>query len=123
MSQYDKKSETNDELPRIIVRCIGKDEISEVEYIEYGIEEEGVPWTVQQGYEGDSTVVAHSAAADSPLKVGVSITPELRVVVHHQQLDSDAPVFDISKVTAETARKLGSNSARLAKGTPFKLIE
>lgn len=123
MNQYDKKNATNDKLPRLIVRCIGEAEISEVEYVEYGIEEEGVPWTVQQGYEGDCTAVAHSAAADSSLKVGVSITPESRVVVHHQQLASDAPVFDISEVTTETARKLGSNSARLAKGTPFKQIE
>lgn len=123
MNQYDKRSATNDELPHIIVRCIGEDDIEKVEYVEYGIEEEDVPWTVQYRHEGDSTSVAHSAATDSSLKVGVSITPESRIVVHHQQLSSDDPVFDVSEVTAETARKLGSNSARLAKGIPFKQIE
>lgn len=111
-----------DQIPRVFVWCIG-DEIPDwVEYIEHGLEEEGVSWAVQSGYEGEGVPVAYDAAVSSPLKIGVSVTPAQRVVVHHKQLPDDDPVFDVAGATTDTARKLGSNAARLAKGSPLKQV-
>jgi hypothetical protein len=112
----------NDQIPRVFVWCIG-DEIPEsVDYIEHGIEEEGVSWAVQSGFDGDSVPVAYDAAVSSSLKIGVSVAPDQRVVVHHKQLPDTDPIFDVARTTADTARKLGSNAARLAKGTPLKQV-
>jgi len=113
--------DADDEIPRVFVRCLG-DEIPElVQYIEHGIEEEGVSWVVQHGYDGDDVAVAHDASHDSSLKVGVGVHGS-RIVIHHKQLPDDDPLFDVDDASAETARKLGSNSARLAKKTPLKPI-
>lgn len=113
--------EQDDEIPRVHVRCLG-DEVPElVEYIEHGLEEEGVSWVVQTGFDGDSVAVAYDAAMESALKIGVSVTGS-RVVIHHKQLPDGDPVFDVTDVTTESARRLGSNAARLAKGTPLKPI-
>lgn len=114
--------DADDEIPRVSVRCVGEQVPDAVQYIEYGIEEEGVSWIVKRGYDRETVSVAYKAALNSSLKIGISVTPDARVVVHHKQLRDDDPVFDVSGVTAETARKLGSNSARLAKGTPLKPI-
>lgn len=112
----------SDDVPRVFVWYVGDQEPEVIEYVEHGIEEEGVSWAVQRGYNGEGVSVAHEAAVNSPLKVGVSVMPDSRIVIHHKQLPSDNPVFNVSEVTAETARKLGSNSARLAKGTPLKPV-
>ncbi len=115
--------ETDDAMPRLFVRCVGDREPELVQYIEHGIEEEGVPWVVQHGYDGDGVSVAYDASVTSSLKIGIGVAPDSRVVVHHKQLPDDDPVFDRSDVTAKTARALGSNSARLVKGTPLKPLE
>lgn len=114
--------EQDDDIPRVYVWCIGAQESNLIEYIEHGIEEEGVSWSVRFGFDGDSVSVAYEASVNSPLNIGVSVTPDSRVVVHHKQLPENDPVFDISDVTADLARKLGANSARLAKGTPLKTV-
>jgi hypothetical protein len=111
----------NEEIPRVHVRCVGDEEPEWVQYIEHGIEEEGVSWLVEFGFDGDSVDIAYDAALESDLKIGVSVY-ESRVVVHHKELSDDSPVFDVSEVDAGVARKLGSNSARLAKGTPLKTV-
>lgn len=109
-----------DDAPRILVRC---DETSDVvAQVEHGIEEDGVPWAVEDGVTGDSVAVAHEAARTSSLKIGVSVLDD-RIVVHHRQLPAADPLFDVRGATAVTARKLGSNAARLAKGTPLKPVE
>lgn len=113
--------ERDDEIPRVHVRCLDDEDPEWIEYIEHGLEEEGVSWVVQIGFDGDSVAVAYDAAMESALKIGVSVTGS-RVVLHHKQLPPDAPVFDVTDVMAESARRLGSNAARLAKGTPLKLI-
>ncbi|MFC6718082.1 glycerol dehydratase reactivase beta/small subunit family protein [Natrialbaceae archaeon GCM10025810] len=123
MSACRGEIDVDDEIPRLFVWCVGDHEPTETKYIEYGIEEEGVPWDVDHGHDGNGVDVAYRAATDSALKIGVSVTTDSRIVVHHRQLPSDDPMFDVLEVTPETARRLGSNSARLAKGTPLKPIE
>lgn len=111
-----------DAIPRVHVRCLDDTEPEWLEYIEHGLEEEGVSWVVQFGFENDDVAVAYDAALDSSLKIGVSVS-ESRIVIHHKQLPAESPLFDIRAVTIADARRLGSNSARLAKGTPLKRTE
>lgn len=113
----------NDDVPGVHVSCVG-DVTAEPEwvaYLEHGMEEEGVPWLVQFGADESGVATAYDAAVESPLKIGVSVS-DTRIVVHHKQLPPDSPVFDVDAVTAEAARALGSNAARLAKGTPLKTV-
>lgn len=113
----------NKNVPGVHVACIGDvaTEPEWVEYLEHGMEEEGVPWLVEFGADESGVTTAYEAAVESPLKIGVSVS-DSRIVVHHKQLPADNPVFDVSAVTAEDARALGSNAARLAKGTPLKPV-
>jgi xanthine/CO dehydrogenase XdhC/CoxF family maturation factor len=112
----------DDQVPRVFVWCIGDGIPEQVDHIEHGLEEEGVSWAVRTGFDGESVALAHEASMNSPLKIGVGVTQAGRVVVHHKQLPDDDPVFDVADTTEATARKLGSNSARLAKGTPLKPV-
>jgi len=112
----------DDEIPRVFVWCVGDGIPEHVDQIEHGLEEEGVSWAVRDGFDGESVAVAYEASMNSPLKIGVAVTQDGRVVVHHKQLPDGDPVFDVTSVDEITARKLGSNSARLAKGTPLKPV-
>ncbi len=114
--------ETDNGVPRVHVRCLGDREPELVAFIEHGIEEEGVSWVVQSGFEDDVVAIAHEAAVASSLDIGVCVTANSRAVVHHKRLADDDPIFDVSDAAPERARRLGSNAARLAKGTPLKPI-
>lgn len=113
--------ETDDKVPRVHVRCLGE-EPGSVASVEHGIEEEGVSWLVQSGFEGDPVTVAHEAAVASSLGIGVCVTPDSRVVVHDERLPNDDPIFDASDAAPDRIGQLGSNAARLAKGIPLKSI-
>lgn len=118
-----------DGVPRVHVRTLGEPEAEWVEHVEHGLEEEGVPWQVRpaDGLAADAAgaqvaTLAHRAATDSPLNIGVGVH-SARIVVHHARLAVTAPVYDASSVDATTARALGTNAARLAKGTPLRPVD
>lgn len=115
-------STDRDEVPCVHVRCLGEGTPAWAEYVEHGLEEDGVAWLVDAGFEGDPVAVAYAAALDSALKIGVCVD-DSRIVVHQKQLPETDPVFDVTDVTPERARALGSNAARLAKGTPLKPVD
>ncbi|WP_435079060.1 glycerol dehydratase reactivase beta/small subunit family protein [Halococcus sp. AFM35] len=114
--------ETDDEIPRIHVWCLGDREPESVAFVERGIEEEGVSWVVGSEFEGNAAVVAHEAAIASSLGIGVCVAPDPRIVVHDERLPDNDPIFDAFDTSPECARRLGSNAARLAKGTSLKPI-
>ena len=77
---------TDDTVPRIHVRAIG-DADGYTFHVEYGIEEEGVPWVVETtGSTKDPVEVAHEVSCVSKLKIGVTTTPAGRVVLHQARL-------------------------------------
>jgi hypothetical protein len=123
MSECRGPVDQDDDVPCVHVRCLDEPDAEPewVKYLEHGLEEEGVPWLVEFEATDDSVAAAHGAALASSLKIGVSVH-ETRIVVHHKQLPDDDPVFDVSGPTASDARDLGSNAARLAKGTPLKSV-
>jgi|GEM_PF-361489 hypothetical protein len=92
-----------------------------IKYVEYGIEEEGVPWEKRKSSCRDAVSAAYKAASDSPIGIGIGIGENNQLVLHHQKLPERQPLFNLRGVSKEEARTLGANSARLAKRIPLKL--
>ena len=92
------------------------------EQIGYGIEEEGVPFRVRASHDDDLTVAAYEAACDSGLRIGVAVA-EHEIVLHHQRLPRNEPLFAVADPSVSVARAVGTNAARLAKRTPLKSTE
>lgn len=94
-----------------------------VNHILQGIEEEGLPFSVEENSELDSVELAYRGAELSHLGVGIGIS-EKEVVLHFIKLKEDQPLFRIptySKV--EMLRAIGCNAARIVKRMPFKSLD
>lgn len=91
-----------------------------VEQITLGIEEEGIPFVVEERKDQtDPTYLAYKAAESSRLGVGIGVGES--IVLHFIKLNQDQPLFTIPVTTdQEKLRKIGANGARLIKGNPFK---
>lgn len=131
MSDHDDSAPTDGDVPRIIVRYLDS-EMSVIDQLERGIEEEGVPWTVQRVEADDSgsdhqrtdpTAVAHRAASDSGLKIGIGVSADGEFTLHHARLPEDDPLFHVANATDREARTVGTNAARLAKHMPLKPLD
>lgn len=113
---------SGEESPVAIIVSLLAEESLLSEQIGYGIEEEGVPFRTHASHEDDPTVAAHEAACDSALRIGVGIMEE-KIVLYHQRLPRNEPLFAVVDPSKSVARAIGTNAARLAKRTPLKPIE
>ena len=94
-----------------------------VDEVLHGIEEEGIPFSVEEMEEADPVELAFRGAELSHLGVGIGIT-EKEVVLHYIKLKEDQPIFRIPSYSDETTlRAIGSNAARLVKRMPFKNLD
>lgn len=130
MSDQEDLAPTDGDVPRIIVRYLGSESL--IEHVEHGIEEEGVPWVVQRAEDNDSdsnhqrhdsTAIAHQAASDSGLKIGIGVSEAGELALHHARLAADHPLFSVTDATTLEARTIGTNAARLAKRMPLKPLD
>jgi hypothetical protein len=107
------------EPPVIVVRHAGAP-VTAVREVRAGAEEEGVPTRVEYAATGAAAELAHAAALDSPLEVGVGIDATGGVAVHHATLPPDAPAL---AVTADPGpphwRRAGAVAARIVTGLPI----
>jgi propanediol dehydratase-reactivating factor small subunit len=104
--------------PAVVVRYLpGEANRASLREVAAGLEEEGVPWRLQQGGEGSAPDLAFDAARASALSVGLGVDAEGAVCVHHAKLPAARPV---ATGPAGQARVLGHNAARLVTGIPFK---
>jgi hypothetical protein len=89
----------------------------------WGLEEEGIPYQVREAGDGPPVALAKQAADSSPLNVGISIGGRGEVILHHQDLPEEAPLFEVSSGRGRLLRlrHLGINAARLVKGQPLIL--
>ncbi len=98
------------------LRCV-------VNQIIYGIEEEGLPYSIEINEELNSVELAYRGAELSHLGVGIGVT-EKDVVLHFIKLKENEPLFMIPSFSdEETLRALGSNAARIVKRMPFKTMD
>lgn len=94
-----------------------------INQILHGIEEEGLPYSVEESDEINSVELAFRGAELSHLGVGIGITND-EVVLHFIKLKEDQPLFKIPAYSDEsTLRAIGSNAARLVKRMPFKNLD
>jgi hypothetical protein len=89
----------------------------------WGLEEEGIPFEVQEVSDGPLAELAKRAADSSPLNVGISVGGRGEVILHHQNLPVETPLFNVSTGVGRLVRlrHLGINAARLVKGQPLVL--
>ncbi len=87
-----------------------------------GIEEEGLPYEIEESDELDPVELAYRGAEVSHLGVGMGITDK-EVVLHYIKLKEDQPLSRIPSYSSEEIlRAMGSNAARLVKRMPFKSL-
>jgi hypothetical protein len=104
----------------------GADE-SLYKWIAVGAEEEGIPCRLEptdgMPDETDVASLAHAAAQNSRLDVGVGLVSG-QVAVHERHMPAERPVI-VSEVEEDHARQVcrsvGANAARLVIGTPLRL--
>ena len=89
----------------------------------WGLEEEGIPFELQDTSNGVVRDLARQAANGSPLDVGIAIGKSGEVVLHHRDLPAETPLFslNIKPLQPSTLRRLGMNAARLVKRQPLAL--
>jgi len=89
----------------------------------WGLEEEGVPYEVRAGDDGPPAALAKQAADRSALNVGICVGGRGEVILHHQDLPEETPLFEVAPGQGRRIRllHLGINAARLVKGQPLIL--
>lgn len=87
----------------------------------WGLEEEGIPFKINEVSSGPMTGFAKQAADSSPLRVGIGIGGTGEVVLHHHDLPTGSPLFRLSTKPWHPVelRRVGINAARLVKGQPL----
>ena len=84
-----------------------------------GVEEEGVPTRVVDTADADAVLLAHAAARESRLEVGVALGAGT-VVVHHAKLPERSPAEVVpAEAGAPGWRRAGRSAARIVKGLPL----
>jgi hypothetical protein len=92
----------------------------------WGMEEEGIPFEVQECPSGEAVGVAKEAAQMSPLNVGIGVDgTKGTIVLHHRDLPADQPLFvlNLREAGSSQLRRLGVNAARLVKSEPLVLSD
>ncbi|MCZ9235100.1 glycerol dehydratase reactivase beta/small subunit family protein [Escherichia albertii] len=111
--------ESKDHAPVIVVTEIGNC-IDTWNEVLLGIEEEGIPFHIQQIPSGEVIDSAWQAARQPPLLVGIACDRE-KLIVHYKNLPTSAPLFTLIYQQDNHARRsIGNNAARLVKGIPFR---
>ncbi|HHC4763040.1 TPA: glycerol dehydratase reactivase beta/small subunit family protein [Escherichia albertii] len=111
--------ESKDHAPVIVVTEIGNC-IDTWNEVLLGIEEEGIPFHIQQIPSGEVIDSAWQAARQSPQLVGIACDRE-KLIVHYKNLPTSAPLFTLMYQQDNHARRsIGNNAARLVKGIPFR---
>lgn len=107
------------DVPCIHVQYV-RGQVDAVDFAQYGIEEERVPWTVSAVKNRELLLLAREAATESRLKIGVGVSAAGGIALHHQRLPENEPLFVLTQPTNDQARRIGTNAARLAKHLPLK---
>lgn len=91
--------------------------------LKLGMEEEGLPYEIEEGSTHDALQLGWEAAQASRLEVGIGLDAQF-VILHFAKLDRAEPLYKISARSAlEKVRALGANAARLVKKQPLKPLD
>ncbi|MGL4725716.1 MAG: glycerol dehydratase reactivase beta/small subunit family protein [Scandinavium sp.] len=107
------------QLPAIVITVLNNS-LALWQEVLFGIEEEGIPFTLREQPMDDLFQCAWQAAQHSPLLVGIACD-ESTLVVHYKNLPVSAPLYTLAQNQSHLAhRHTGNNAARLVKGLPFR---
>ena len=123
MAEYAPMSELRK--PAIVVLLV-RGCVAEIQPVLWGMEEEGIPFEIQECSSGEVIGVAKEAAHISPLNVGIGVDgAKGTIVLHHRDLPADQPLFVVNfrEAGTRTLQRLGVNAARLVKSEPLVLTE
>ena len=117
------RSQVNNNKPSIFVNVApGLNGTNMFNNVLFGIEEEGIPYTVVDAQDAGSKNLSYEASQQSNLGVGVGIAND-GVSVHYEKLSQDDTLFYIDNVaSSDKVRDIGSNAARIVKRMPFKVL-
>jgi hypothetical protein len=91
MTEYASISESR--RPTVIVLVVRGGSV-DLNPVFWGMEEEGIPYEVQECPAGEAVGVAKEASMMSPLNVGIGVDPlKGTIVLHHRDLPADQPLF------------------------------
>ena len=111
--------------PAVNIAVAGAVDAAMVQILEYGLEEEGIPFERQDPADPENVLASASQAAKaSRINVGVCIQLKngaVTVVLQHRDLPENNPLFTLehTDITADALDRIGRNAARLVKGDPF----
>lgn len=93
-----------------------------LDYLCYGLEEEGIPFKMMDNSAENLYSLAHQAAQASRLNVSLALGENNKVMIHHKKLDPNEPFFEKEISKEFQAKAIASNAARLVKGIPIRDI-
>lgn len=109
--------------PTIHVLCAPDASAEALRQLQYGMEEEGIPWENGTKSGADALALAWEAAQASRLEVGVGLDAQ-SLILHFSKLEREQPLFRIPAQSAYgQMRALGANAARLVKKLPLKPLD
>lgn len=109
--------------PVILIYKLGEVDQEKLNQVELGMEEEGIPFLTEVLETTSESIVslAHQAAQSSPLSVGLAINDQ-EIVLHYRNLQKEQFFYrldDYPRQSNRVLRILGTNAAKLVKGTPL----
>lgn len=111
--------------PVVLIYLDKRASAEDIQYIFYGLEEEKIPYTLEQKDFSTATEAAYIAANTSSLNVGIGFVNN-EVALHYKNLAPETPYQSIQRVVTcppLVLKSFGGNAARLVKGVPFKSID
>lgn len=112
-------------IPSVIIYNLGNHDLKLINEVLYGIEEEGIPYIIENRNEDEFSNIdeaSYKASLSSQLSVGIAFNKDY-IVMHYANLKESSPLFKYSlKATSlHNIRNFGANAARLVKGIYFIL--
>lgn len=110
--------------PAIYLYILGQVDQTCLCQLGFGMEEEGIPFepSYQEGEGGlDLLTLAHQASQASPLSVGLALDQD-KIYLHYRNLKKEDFLYclkDYTQKPTAVLRVLGTNAARLVKGSPL----
>lgn len=92
-----------------------------VDWIQYGLEEESIPYQRVYLQEDNAKTLANLAKQSSKLGIGIGVNKEGASCLTSSNFKEGVVLFLENRAEEKQFRDLGVNGARLLKGSPFKL--
>ncbi|SJZ67393.1 Dehydratase medium subunit [Pilibacter termitis] len=111
--------------PQIYIAVLDTPPQRVISSILHGLEEEGIPFFLEEFSDREVVELAYQASVKSSLNVGISCN-QTQAILHYKNLKNTTPYIvleNIQQQPKEVLKRFGGNAARLVKGVAFKDLE